>query len=107
MQRGDVHWLAKPDAQIRQSLTPVLCPRRQLHRVVVTVDPRIILLHLQPAARLEILKRLAIQLRPICRAAAKRSPVYEIEFAVSKFPGLLEIVDIELQVGRYVTWLDG
>jgi hypothetical protein len=107
MQRGDVHWLSKPNSQVRQSLNPIRGPGRFLHRVIVTVHPRIILLHLQPTTGLEVVERLAVELRPTGRAAAQRSPVYEVELRLSKLPRLFEVVDVEFEILRYVARLDG
>jgi hypothetical protein len=107
MKRGNVHRLSKPHSQIRQRLDPIRGPRRFLHRIVIAVHPRIIFLHFQPAPRLEVLIRLAIKLCPASRAAAQRSPVYEIEFWFSKLPRLFEIVNVEFQIRRNIARLDG
>lgn len=97
-------------AELRAHTLERLAPfeRARHRRVVVCVDPRVILLHLDVRARLEVVVGLLVQLVPVGRAAAQRAPVDVVELAdLGELPRLLVVVDVELDVGRHEARLNG
>lgn len=92
-----------------QRLAPLQRPRRLGHTlIIITINPSIILLDLNPRAPLQIPQSLRIQFREIARTPAQTAPVYVIKFPyLGELPLLLEIIDVEFHVGGHEARLDG
>lgn len=85
---------------------PLLAPRRAFNGIVVAVEPALVLLHLHPPSRLQVLEGFAVELRPIGDASAQSTAVDEVKRIVEGPLGLC-VVDVELAVGWHPCRLDG
>lgn len=108
LRRRLIEALPKLPARLVDLPLPRLDERRRLERPIVRVRLGLVLLHLKPPARFQVLVGLPVETVPVADPAGHAAAVDEVKFLVwGPRPVALDVIDVELAVGRNPGWLDG
>jgi hypothetical protein len=88
---------------VRELASPLL-ETRPVQSTVVGSNGHICVLKFDPSSGLECVVGLLEQPFPICKGAVEHSPMDEVKL-LRPIPRRFEVVDLELQIGRYQGWL--
>ena len=92
--------------RLLDQVAPLEQRRVRRRTAVVAEDGEDHLLHLQPAAGLQVVPALTEEARPVVDAQAEHASVYKVEFLVVH-PVCFGVVNFELAIGGNPLWLDG
>jgi len=101
-----ITWPTEFDSSFEDQVGPFLDGAVLRKRGVVVFDGERDVFYFEPTAGIEIIEALFEAPRPVGYAADHHTHVDEVKF-VLVLPGLLDVVDFELAIWWYESWLDG